>query len=48
MLGFKLFFNSRRVMIGVELLQKISKSQYLVPAGFGRTTAAIWNSVLAT
>jgi len=47
MLGFKSFFNARRVLIGVELLQKISKSQYLVPAGFGRTGAAIWNSILA-
>jgi transposase-like protein len=48
MLGFKSLFNARRVLIGVELLQKISESQYRVPTGFGRTIAGIWSSILAT
>jgi hypothetical protein len=47
MLGFKKFYNARRVLIGVELLQKLSKGQYLVPRGFGRTLDAIWSNVLA-
>jgi hypothetical protein len=47
MLGFKKFYNARRVLIGVELLQKLSKGQYRVPHGFGRTLDAIWSNVLA-
>ena len=47
MLGFKKFYNARRVLIGIELLQKLSKGQYRVPARFGCTLDAIWNSVLA-
>src|ERR1700709_246453 len=47
MLGFEKFYNARRVLIGVELLQKLSKGQYRVPRDFGRTLDAIWNSVLA-
>ena len=47
MLGFKKFYNARRVLIGIELLQKLSKGQYLVPRGFGRTLDAIWSNVLA-
>jgi hypothetical protein len=33
MLGFKRFFNARRVVAGVELVQKIVKGQFDVPAG---------------
>ena len=35
MLGFKGFFNARRVVAGVELVQKIVKGQFDVPASFG-------------
>ena len=47
MLGFKKFYNARRVLIGVELLQKLSKDQYRVPRGFSRTLDTIWSNVLA-
>src|SRR5918998_812261 len=47
MLGFKKFYNARRVLIGVELLQKLSKGHYQVPRGFGRTLDSIWSNVLA-
>ena len=47
MLGFKKFYNARRVLIGVELLQKLNKGQYRVPAHFGHTLDAIWSNVLA-
>ena len=36
MLGFKRFFNARRVVAGVELVQKIVKGQFDVPASFGK------------
>ncbi|MBC7926187.1 MAG: DDE-type integrase/transposase/recombinase [Bryobacteraceae bacterium] len=45
--GFKKFYNARRILIGVELLQKLSKDQYRVPPTFGRTPDAIWSKVLA-
>jgi hypothetical protein len=35
MLGFKRFLNARRVVAGVELVQKIVKGQFDVPASFG-------------
>ncbi len=47
MLGFKKFYNARGVLIGIELLQKLSKGQYRVPHTFGRTLDAIWSKVLA-
>jgi transposase-like protein len=47
MLGFKLFYNARRVLIGIELLQKIVKGQYRVPARFGPTPSSVWRHVLA-
>src|SRR5262245_36301706 len=34
MLGFKTFSNARRVLIGIELMQKIIKGQFRVPAHF--------------
>ena len=46
-LGFKKFYNARRVLIGVELLQKLTKGQYRVPRRFGRTLDSIWSNVLA-
>ena len=33
MAGFKKFYNARRVLIGVELLQELNKGQYRVPRG---------------
>src|SRR5678815_1720719 len=44
-LGFKKFYNARRVLIGVELLQKLTKGQYRVPRRFGRTLDSIWSNV---
>jgi transposase-like protein len=47
MLGFKRFYNARRIIAGIELAQKILKDQFAVPAAFGTTAAAIWRKVLA-
>ena len=47
MLGFQTFYNARRVLIGIELLQKILKGQYRVPAKFGTNATTIWRNVLA-
>jgi transposase-like protein len=47
MLGFRRFYNARRVIAGVELAQKIHKGQFAVPAAFGSNAAAIWRRVLA-
>jgi transposase-like protein len=47
MLRFKTFYNARRVLMGVELMQKIEKGQFRVPASFGRSAASIWQAVLA-
>ena len=47
MLGFKTFYNARRVLMGVELMQKIVKDQFRVPASFGRSAHSIWQAVLA-
>jgi putative transposase len=41
MLGFKRFFNARRVVAGVELVQKIVKGQLDVPASFGTSPFCI-------
>jgi transposase-like protein len=48
MLGFKSFYNARRVLIGIELMQKIVKGQFRVPAHFGYTFDSIWQMVLAS
>jgi hypothetical protein len=37
MLGFKRFFNARRVVAGAELVQKIIKGQFDVPASSAQT-----------
>ena len=47
MLGFKRFFNARRVVAGVELAQKIVKGQFDVPASFGTDPFCIWYNMLA-
>ncbi|MBV9034115.1 MAG: IS6 family transposase [Acidobacteriaceae bacterium] len=48
MLGFKSFYNARRVLLGIELVKKIVKGQYQVPARFGCSLQSIWNHVLAS
>jgi putative transposase len=47
MLGFKKFYNARRVLMGIELMQKISKGQFRIPAHFGHDFGSIWRTVLA-
>ena len=47
MLGFKKFYNARRVIIGIELAQKIHKDQFAIPAHFGSSPIAIWRHVMA-
>jgi transposase-like protein len=47
MLGFKSFYNARRVIIGIELAQKIHKDQFAIPGRFGSNPAVIWRKVLA-
>ncbi len=47
MLGFKSFHHARRVLVGIELIQKLKKGQYGVPFKFGRTSREIWRHVLA-
>jgi hypothetical protein len=47
MLGFKRFFNARRVLAGVELVQKIVKGQFDLPGNFGTDPFHVWYNVLA-
>ena len=47
MLGFKRFYNARRVIAGIELAPKIYKEQFEIPASFGSTAATVWCRVLA-
>jgi len=47
MLGLKSFYNARRVIVGIELVHKIRKHQFAIPARFGSSPAAIWRRVLA-
>jgi transposase-like protein len=47
MLGFKRFYNARRVITGIELAQKIHKDQFEIPRRFGSNPAAIWSHILA-
>lgn len=46
MLGFKSFYKARRVIIGIELAQKIHKDQIAIPRRFGFNPAAIWRHVM--
>jgi transposase-like protein len=48
MLGFKSFYNARRVLIGIELMQKIVKGQFRVPAPLGHNFASIWRTAIAS
>src|SRR5216683_1041182 len=47
MLGFKRFYNARRVIAGIELVQKIHKEQFEIPVSFGSIAATVWCRVLA-
>jgi putative transposase len=47
MLGFKSFQNAKKVLPGVELIHKLKKGQYGVPARFGMFSRDIWRNVLA-
>jgi hypothetical protein len=40
-------FNARRVLAGVELVQKIIKGQFQVPEKFGIAPVEVWHNVLA-
>ena len=46
MLGFKTFYNSRRVIIGIELAQKIHKRQFEIPITLQSNPAVIWRHVV--
>jgi transposase-like protein len=48
MLGFKSFYNARRVLIGIELMQKIIKGQFRITPRVGHNLASIWRTVLAS
>ena len=41
MLGFKTFYNARRVIIGIELTQKIHKRQFAIPITWRSNPAVI-------
>jgi transposase-like protein len=47
MLGFKRFFNARRVLAGVELVQKLVKGQFQLPEKFGIAPVEIGHNILA-
>jgi hypothetical protein len=47
MLGFKRFDNARWVVAGIELVQKIFKGQFEVPASFGTDPFSVWRKVVA-
>ena len=41
MLSFKKFSNARRVLVGIEFVQKIIKGQFRIPTHFGRNLGSI-------
>ena len=47
MLEFKTFYNARRVIIGIELAQKIHKHQFAIPIAWQSNPAVIWRHVMA-
>ena len=47
MLGFKTFYNARRVIIGIELAQKIHKRQFAIPIPWQSNPAVTWRHVMA-
>jgi transposase-like protein len=48
MLGFKTFYNARHVLTGIELLQKIVKGQFCLPAHFRSSFHSIWRTALTS
>ena len=48
MLGFKRFFNVRRVLAGIELVHKIIKDQFGLPESFATAPLHVWYNLLAT
>ena len=46
-LGFKTFYNARRVIIGIELAQKIHKRQFAIPTPWQSNPAVSWRHVMA-
>ena len=48
MLGFKRFFNARRVLAGIELVHKIIKDQFGLPESFATAPLHVWYNLLAT
>ena len=47
MLGFKRFFNARRVLAGVELAHKIIKGHFGLPESFRTDPFHVWYNLLA-
>ena len=47
MLGFKTFYNARRVIIGIEQAQKIHKRQFAIPIPWQSNPVVIWRHVMA-
>ena len=47
MLGLKAFYTARRVIIGIELAQKIHKRQFRIPIPWPSNPAVIWRHVMA-
>ena len=47
MLGFKTSSNARRVIIGIELAQKIHTRQFAIPIPWRSNPAVIWRHVMA-
>ena len=47
MLGFKTFYNARRVIIGIELAQKIHERQFAIPIPWQSNPVVIWRHVMA-
>ena len=47
MLGFKTFYNARRVIIGIELAQKIHKRQFAIPIPWQLNPAVSWRRAMA-
>ena len=47
MLGFKTSYNARRVIIGIELAQKIHKRQFAIPITLQSNPAVTWRHVMA-
>ena len=45
--GFKTFYNARRVIIGIELAQKIHKRQFAIPITLQSNPTVIWCHVMA-